>query len=366
MAWILQTRAYGLKLCLTTTATGEVFWENDRLNYRHLSFTMTQFREMIWETFYLAKKSLLCDALLLEASQLENPLIPCVPLTRIRNNMSNNEVGSWYGKVNENSPFPTTEESETWLLSRIFEHENLREQFITYQHGRGDQWNTNAISRWLKSVYHFKGILLVLMHFTAGAPARVHELLSIRYINSVPGGLRNQFIDNGLFSFVTRYHKGYSISRNTKVIQRFVPSEVGQLFLLFETLAIPMQWQIEAVVHETYGSTGNSFLWPNREANGFTWHSERITSTIRKLSEPWLGGDLTLSSYRHIAIAIGRRYLRPDAAGFVGDTEDDAEENADEEGLEWNRSIAYDLQAAHSRNTAEKFMEEKGINLQAL
>lgn len=124
-----------------------------------------------------------------------------------------------------------------------------------------------------------------------------------------------------------------------------------------------MQRQIEATVFGSYGNLGNSFLWPHREVNGFTWHSERITNALRKISEPWLGGQLTLSSYRHIAIAIGRRYLGENTAGFTSDTAEDAEEGADEEGLEWNREIAHDLQAAHSRFTAERVYGRQGQQL---
>lgn len=208
MAWILQTRAYGLKVSFTTTSDGEVFWENDRLNYRHLSFTMEQFQEMVSETLSLAKRLLLHDVLLLAESELDNPPIPHVPATRMRDDFSCNEVGWWYGKLHNNLPFSTVDENETWLVSRVFKDPELRQKFIKSHHARDDQWNEDTTTTWLKSVYSFKEILLVLMHLTAGAPARGPELLSIRHMNSVTGGVRNQYIDNGLFSFVTRYHKG--------------------------------------------------------------------------------------------------------------------------------------------------------------
>jgi hypothetical protein len=57
-----------------------------------------------------------------------------------------------------------------------------------------------------------KEYLLVLKHLTGRGPARGPEILSIRYQNTVHGGIRNQMIDQGLISFMTAYHKGYSIS----------------------------------------------------------------------------------------------------------------------------------------------------------
>jgi len=60
---------------------------------------------------------------------------------------------------------------------------------------------------------------MVLVHLSAGAPARATELLSIQYTNGVEA--RNQrevFIDNSTVSFVTAYYKGFSASQKTKII----------------------------------------------------------------------------------------------------------------------------------------------------
>ncbi|KAK4981040.1 hypothetical protein LTR28_008235 [Elasticomyces elasticus] len=46
------------------------------------------------------------------------------------------------------------------------------------------------------------------MHITGGQPARAPEILSVRYSNTVRGGHRNVFIEDGVVVFVTRYYKG--------------------------------------------------------------------------------------------------------------------------------------------------------------
>lgn len=80
----------------------------------------------------------------------------------------------------------------------------------------------------------FKEELMILVHLSAGAPARATELLSIRYTNGVVA--RNQrgvFVDNGTVSFVAAYHKGISASQKAKIIHRYVAREVGELVIQF-------------------------------------------------------------------------------------------------------------------------------------
>ena len=43
------------------------------------------------------------------------------------------------------------------------------------------------------------------------------------------GGHRNPFIEDGTVVFVTRYHKGYEVTGDVKIIHRYLPREVGEL-----------------------------------------------------------------------------------------------------------------------------------------
>lgn len=92
---------------------------------------------------------------------------------------------------------------------------------------------------------------MVLVHLSAGAPARATELLSIRHTNGAEA--RNQrgvFIDNGTVSFVTAYHKGFSASQKAKIIHRYVPREVGELVIQFLWLVQPFIEQLQAAATE--------------------------------------------------------------------------------------------------------------------
>jgi hypothetical protein len=47
--------------------------------------------------------------------------------------------------------------------------------------------------------------------------------------NTVQGGHRNLFIEDSMVVFATRYHKGYNVSGDVKIIHRYLPREVGEL-----------------------------------------------------------------------------------------------------------------------------------------
>jgi hypothetical protein len=47
------------------------------------------------------------------------------------------------------------------------------------------------------------------------------------------GHYRNVFIEGSMVSIVTTYHKGYSTTRNTKIIYCYLLKEVGKLLIYY-------------------------------------------------------------------------------------------------------------------------------------
>jgi hypothetical protein len=47
------------------------------------------------------------------------------------------------------------------------------------------------------------------------------------------------FIEDRMVVFVSRYHKGFHITNNTKVIQRYLPQEVRELVVRYIWLVLP-------------------------------------------------------------------------------------------------------------------------------
>ncbi|KAG9511447.1 hypothetical protein KCV07_g10154, partial [Aureobasidium melanogenum] len=116
-------------------------------------------------------------------------------------------------------------------------------------------WNEAGISRYFKAVEKFKEQLFVLVHLTAGAPARGTESVTVAYENGVDDrGYRGVFVDNGLVSFVTSYNK-----TGVKVIHRFVPREVSELVVYYLWLVQPFVRALQKMVFDQ--KEYRAFIW---------------------------------------------------------------------------------------------------------
>jgi len=108
---------------------------------------------------------------------------------------------------------------------------------------------------YLRQIRRFKEELMVLVHMTAGAPARATELISIQRENGASArSQRGVFIDNGMVVMVTDYHKGFSASQSFKIVHRYVPREVGELVVYY-------LWLIEPFVRILQGATQSQDLF---------------------------------------------------------------------------------------------------------
>ncbi|THV88584.1 hypothetical protein D6D26_09901 [Aureobasidium pullulans] len=129
-------------------------------------------------------------------------------------------------------------DGKNWLLDRVIEDDKLIKQFVRTTDASSASeddsntaipWNEAGISQYFKAVEKFKEQLFVLVHLTAGAPARGTESVTVAYENGVDDrGYRGVFVDNGLVSFVTSYNK-----TGVKVIYRYVPREVSELVVYY-------------------------------------------------------------------------------------------------------------------------------------
>ena len=126
---------------------------------------------------------------------------------------SNDEAG-WSFIRDQQSQLPV--DSQSWLHKRIGSRPDLCQQFI--RAGTVSGIDYEQMRDWLQQVAAFYSKLLVLMHMTGGQPARGLEILSVRHCNTVQGGHRNLFIEDRMVVFVTRYHKGYEVKGDVKII----------------------------------------------------------------------------------------------------------------------------------------------------
>jgi superfamily II DNA helicase RecQ len=265
--------------------------------------------------------------------------MPEIPWDALHDDPTNGEVG-WNFIHDQRSRLPI--DGQEWLYQRIQRQPKLRDRFVRADAVSG--LDRERVRDYMRGVARFRGLLLILMHITGGQPARGTEILSVRHRNTTQGGHRNLFIEDGTVVFVTKYHKGYQMSGDVKIIHRYLPREVGELVVWYLWLALPFIQRMEAVVWQKKAMSDH--MWP-ADADGKRWTTDRMKEELQQVSMAALGKPMHVAAYREIAIAISRQWVRGATAFQV----DEADENE-----EWRKenmlSDVADDQATHSPHIA--------------
>jgi hypothetical protein len=244
MQWMLNLRTYGLKVHLNTTTRGHVEWMGrDELLYKNVHFTMAQFRSMV-HGMKTESKRLLIEELLFCNGQAADQ-VPQIPWEQLRDNPTDNRPG-WNFLQDQRTRMPV--EGDKWLFERVGQDATLRDRFI--RPGSRSGIDRKEVERYMDRVVAFREKLIALMHITSGQPGRATEILSVRHSNTIKGGHRTIFIEDGMVVYVTRYHKGYAVSGDVKIIHQYLPREVGELLVWYLWLVLPFQQRLEAMVWE--------------------------------------------------------------------------------------------------------------------
>ena len=333
MQWMLDLRTYGLKIHYNTTSEGHIDWVGDQILYKSIQFSMSEFRGMIHGLVGESRRMLMKD-LIFEDDGFNTPRIPWQSL---RDNPIENTRGWNFIQDVRNQLI----DEQSWLFGRIGQNENVKRKFI--KPGRGLTWNRAGIEEYMHRVMEYREKLLVLIHVTGGQPARAPELLSVRHSNTIKGEHRNVFVEDGLMVFVTRYHKGYAVSGDVKVIHRYLPREMRELMMYYLWLVLPFQQRLEAAVWKK--NEVSAYMWP-ADPDGKKWTSERMRKVMKRESLVGLGLELTIQSYRELAIGISRRYMQGQAFRMDEDDEDG-------DWQEGEKDEVMDLQAGHTAHVAE-------------
>jgi superfamily II DNA helicase RecQ len=348
MQWMLDLRTYGLKIHYNTTSRGHVEWCNgDELLYKDAQFNMAQFRGMVHGLIAETRQIMIDELLFCGGTKAGD--VPEVPWNTIRDDPTNTTPG-WSFLEDARTQLPV--DGKRWLFERIGQQADVRRRFE--RTGTESGLNGVEVEKYMASIARFREKLLVAAHIVGGQPARGTEMLSIRHSNTWKGGHRNVFIEDGLVVFVTRYHKGYALSGDVKVIHRYLPRELGALVVLYLWLVRPFERRLQAVVggqyqerlEEDQNAESKAARLFCRDGNGRDWTSGRMRQALERVTSKGLGHALHIPAYRDVAISINRRYMRGRTAfdkDEDGNDGNDGETGEDEIG---------DLQAGHGSHVA--------------
>jgi hypothetical protein len=94
--------------------------------------------------------------------------------------------------------------------------------------------------------------------------------------------------------FVTRYHNGYEVKGDVKIIHRYLPREVGELVVWYLWLVLPFIQRMQAMVWQQ--ETISDHLWP-ADMDGRRWTTERMKHELQRMSEAGLGQSIDVAGY---------------------------------------------------------------------
>jgi hypothetical protein len=327
ICWVQKLRAYGKAIQDTTTSLGRIGWSDDGevITYKSMQLAMTQLRGVVAATLASAQKQL-ADLLLIHPDEDWEAVVPPLSLRSLLDNPSESAPGWSFMRHPANT---ILHGHEKWLLNRVLDNPWLRKDF--FESELQAKWRGQAVKDYLALVDQFLETLLLLVHITGGQPARGTELLTIQYCNPEDGqGRRNIFLENGLVSFVTFYHKGYSISGSIKIIHRYLPIEVSELLIYYAWLVIPFVTRLVKLaklpgvcISKTpylWGGISTETLSSGRTARRCkaskkpiqdqAWAPARLSKVLASEFERLAQAKVNIQTWRHVAIAISRRHLQ--------------------------------------------------------
>ena len=366
--YLIKLRSYGLAIRYNTSEKGTSYWIDNTLIFGSIELAIPSLKSFILELLGTMRAILYKDLLFTDPEIAELSLDPpSIDLYSLKDDILNSEIDFNFLRDPRNSDILALESN--YLLKRIFDVSILRERFIISYSAIDNniEWNINRLREYFIKIRRFKERLLVLIHLTSGAPARGTELLTIRYRNSTIGGGRNLYLEDGLVSLVTSYHKGYTASSRLKLIHRYISKEVSIALIYYLWLVEPFSYSLGVFLSEldlgysteksiqTYRSP---FLWPekarprpddsqyqvrkrprrNTEAieeidididletlensqislensqntpfwiSSNQWTSGQLSQLIDQQFRAYLGVSINLLKWRHIIIAIFRNF----------------------------------------------------------
>ena len=89
------------------------------------------------------------------------------------------------------------------------------------------------------------------------------------------------------------------------------------------------------------------------------WDTTKLSSILNSMTKSTMGVEMNISSWRHIAVAISRRFLKQAFSDPTDNDNDDDDDNVGDnvhdqvnQNLPRNLNNVYDFQASHSVRTA--------------
>ncbi|KAK6360052.1 hypothetical protein TWF730_006206 [Orbilia blumenaviensis] len=286
--WLSQ-HAYGKAISDNGFYSGHIFWSEDgsAILYHGERFCLHKYRNFI-AGIASSIRGLLQDMM------FTDKLVEVLELSNIKDDPSTCNMG--YSFVTD--PRNSRLYQPTLLLERI------QADFRNIYYRSGSLCRTPMMT-YLEKDYQLRLWLALAVLLTSGGPPRGTELMQLQKYNTTQR--RSFMIVGGQLMILSTYSKSQGITGLMNSVCRFLPPDIGQLFVLY-------MFQVEPLVElfqQRLGLARSSLLF---STDGKPWETMVVSKFLENQSVPVLGFPLRISSYRQIIAAIVRRYVQDMAA----------------------------------------------------
>jgi len=335
---ILSQLARGQAINRVQPSEANIYWSDDRQTvfYGGKGVAMAKVRTM-------------CQALTIELEGLLHELlfhqsVTPVPLPQLVDSM-----GAAQRFQQKGYSFVDHPDNGCWKVGWEFLWEQMLHNGQTLVKGSGSgsgqlEWADQQCKAYLAREKQFLLRLMVAMHVMGGQPARSPEIGSIKVRNSVTSS-RNLLVINGRVAVVTTYDKSLKRRGKIEYVFRCFPDQLSQVIAQYLVYVLPFS----RVVEKTKGD----FLFADERG---PWIQDQLSGEVAVATAKHLGVRLTVSGWRHVAIAIGNEHLRKASRIWKQDQEEEGEAVEGESDGEVEQSLFEHIlvrQSAHGKPTAD-------------
>lgn len=166
-------------------------------------------------------------------------------------------------------------------------------------------WNRARVQTYLQWVKAFQAIQPVNNHIWAGQPGRGPEVMEMLYcdVQQISGNVK---VVDGQVVFITDRDKSRAIRGLGRKVARWLPESESKRMVAYMAWVVPFV----QLLHDETGIAGPSesltpYLW--KDARHGLHDTAALSVGLARLFGSHTGVELGVSSYRHFAIALGRR-----------------------------------------------------------
>ncbi|KAG8784530.1 hypothetical protein FRC12_018574 [Ceratobasidium sp. 428] len=168
-------------------------------------------------------------------------------------------------------------------------------------------WKPEGVARWLEHYETATRHLVTLTHLLSGQPARGTELALAKLMNDLNRVREMYYMGKGRLAIVLFYNKTSGVTGKDRMVAHCVLWRITRLFFLLHGLVRPFALQL---IHKNLGAEARRIQEVYAFALRGAMNSSRdISLDLRYFFRQYLNMDIGLRKYRHLAIAIMRKFL---------------------------------------------------------